>query len=33
MFNQDKQFRRPDGTLYDPSSGCEPNRPRPCRGH
>jgi hypothetical protein len=19
MFNQDKQFRRPDGTLYDPS--------------
>jgi len=20
MFNQDKQFRRPDGTLYDPSS-------------
>lgn len=20
MFNQDKQFRRPDGTLYNPSS-------------
>ncbi|MGN7151106.1 hypothetical protein ACTHQ6_19115 [Arthrobacter sp. SAFR-179] len=20
MFSQDKQFRRPDGTLYDPSS-------------
>lgn len=20
MFNQDKQFRRPDGTLYDPNS-------------
>jgi len=20
VFNQDKQFRRPDGTLYDPSS-------------
>ncbi|UTT67827.1 hypothetical protein NMQ03_10900 [Arthrobacter sp. DNA4] len=20
MFNQDKQFRRPDGTPYDPSS-------------
>ena len=20
MFNQEKQFRRPDGTLYDPSS-------------
>ena len=20
MFNQDKHFRRPDGTLYDPSS-------------
>lgn len=20
MFNQNKQFRRPDGTLYDPSS-------------
>ncbi|MDQ0118928.1 hypothetical protein J2T22_002114 [Pseudarthrobacter defluvii] len=20
MFNQDKQFRKPDGTPYDPSS-------------
>ena len=20
MFHQDKQFRRPDGSLYDPSS-------------